>query len=66
MSKQDAFTTISVELTEAQAEGLAEFFKRVGFSEYRAQASSEAEAYAMRDGAERVRTALAEAGFSPR
>jgi hypothetical protein len=52
--------------TEADACGLAQFLKRAGLSDYRALAENEAEAYAMLRASERVRAALASAGFAPR
>ena len=42
------------------------FLKRVCFSDYRAHATSEAEAYRMIEAGERIREALAEAGYAPR
>jgi hypothetical protein len=53
-------------LTDAQAWDLAQFFKRVCFSDYRSCPTSEAEAYLMRDAGELVRRALAEQGYAPR
>lgn len=57
---------IAVELSEIQAEALSQFVKRVGFSEFRQNAIDDAEAYTMRDAVDRVRKALAEAGYAPR
>lgn len=57
---------LSASLTDAQAWTLAQFLKRVGFSEFRSNAQDEAEAYAMRDAADIVRRALADAGYAPR
>jgi hypothetical protein len=57
---------IQVELPENEAWALAEFLKRASFSDYRALAASEDEAYAMFDAAEKVRRALAERGIEPR
>jgi dissimilatory sulfite reductase (desulfoviridin) alpha/beta subunit len=57
---------IAVELSEIQAEALAQFVKRVGFSEFRQNAVDDAEAYTMRDAVDRVRKALGEAGYAPR
>ena len=55
-----------VELTEAEAWALAQFLKRASFTDYCRLAQTETEAYAMRDGAERIRDALAHAGIAPR
>lgn len=58
--------TLSLELTDDQAWNLAQFLKRAGFSDFRANAQDDAEAYAMRDAADRVRVALADVGYAPR
>jgi hypothetical protein len=57
---------ITLTLTETQAWELAQFFKRVCFSDYRGCATSEAEAYHMRDAGEHIRRALADQGYAPR
>jgi hypothetical protein len=57
---------IHVTLTDAQAWELAQFFKRVCFSDYRSCATSDAEAYHMGDAGEQIRRALAEHGYAPR
>ncbi len=57
---------ITVTLTTAQAEAYSQFLKRVGFSDYKSNAVDKAEAYDMVDAGEVLRTALAEAGYSPR
>jgi hypothetical protein len=57
---------ITVVLTDAQAWDFAQFLKRVCFSEYRNNATSDAEAYHMRDAGELIRNALAEQGYAPR
>ena len=66
MTEQTRAVTLAVELTDAQAWNLAQFLKRVGFSDFRTNAQDDAEAYAMRDATDRVRVALAEAGYAPR
>lgn len=66
MSQQPSPLCLNVELTDAEAWNLAQFLKRVRFSDFRANAQDDAEAYAMRDAAERVRHALTEAGYAPR
>ncbi len=58
--------TIEVELNTDQAWALAQFVKRVCFSDYRALAIDQDEAYEMVDAGERVRRALAEKGIAPR
>jgi hypothetical protein len=57
---------IHVTLTDAQAREFAQFLKRVCFSDYRGCATSEDEAYHMRDAGEHIRRALAEQGYAPR
>jgi hypothetical protein len=57
---------IEVELDDRQAEALAQFLKRVGWSEWRGNAVDDDEAAQMRSACERVRQALADAGHSPR
>ncbi len=58
--------TIEVEFTDAQARHLAQFLKRVGFSEFLKHAQSEDEAYAMSDAVRQVRAALAASGYAVR
>jgi hypothetical protein len=58
--------TVTLDLTAAEAWSLAQFLKRVGFSEFRANAQDDDEAYAMQRAAERMQAALAEAGYAPR
>jgi hypothetical protein len=57
---------LTAQLTDSQAWNLAQFLKRVGFSDFRNNARDDDEAYAMRDAAEQVRRALAERGVAPR
>ena len=64
--KTEKAVTITVELTDTEAWELAQFLKRVGWSEWRNNATSDDEAYLMRDGCEKVQRALAQVGFAPR
>lgn len=57
---------IALSLPPDEAWALAQFLKRVGYSDYRALAASDDEAAAMRDAGERLRQALAEQGYAPR
>jgi hypothetical protein len=57
---------LDYELTDAQAWHLAQFLKRIGFSDFRSKAPDDPEAYAMQDAANQVADALREAGYSPR
>ena len=52
--------------TTAEASGLTQFLKRVGWREFRENAVDGDEATRTRDAANRVRKALAEKGFAPR
>ncbi len=58
--------TLTVEMNETLVIALAQFVKRVGFSEIRSNAVDDFEAYLIRDALDRVRIGLANAGFSPR
>lgn len=57
---------IAVELSEIQAEALAQFVKRVGFSEIRQNAVDDAEACTIRRAVDQLTKALREAGYAPR
>ena len=61
-------TTVDIHFTlsDAQAWELAEFLKRIGFSDYRSHAAGDESAYLMRDAGEILRRALAEHGYAPR
>jgi len=59
-------STLNVELPSDEADALAEFLKRVGFSDFRSLAKSDEEAYLMQAGAVKVAKSLADAGFNPR
>ena len=57
---------VQVQLSESEAWDLAQFLKRVGFDQFLVNAQDEDEAYRMMFAAEKVRKAVAEAGYSPR
>ncbi|MDA8093716.1 MAG: hypothetical protein M0T84_07335 [Betaproteobacteria bacterium] len=57
---------LHIELSEQEAWDYAQFLKRVGFADYSANAVDHAEAYRMLYVGEKIRAALAEAGFAPR
>jgi hypothetical protein len=57
---------LSFELTEDQATDLAEFLKRVQFSDFRKRLNSDDEAYTAMNSLAKMRKALATAGFNPR
>ena len=56
----------TIELTQDQAWALAQYLKRIGYTSYRAHASSDAEAWRMQDAGDALRIALANAGVNPR
>lgn len=58
--------TLKVELEEQEAMALAQFVKRVGWSETRANAANDGEAYLMSDAFNKLRKELAEEGYAPR
>ncbi|MFW1807623.1 hypothetical protein ACG9Z8_06500 [Acinetobacter ursingii] len=53
-------------LTEDQTFALAQFVKRVGWSEIRVNAVNDDEAYLMRDSISKLQDALARIGYAPR
>lgn len=57
---------VTVGFSEEQAQALARFLKRVGWSEMRACSYDEAECYLIREALEAVRRVVNEAGFDPR
>ena len=57
MSDSVGIVSLTVDLTDAEALHLAQFLKRVTFSDFRSNAQDDDEAYAMRD---------ADAGYAPR
>ena len=57
---------LTVQITETQAHHAAQFLKRAGWTEYRACAVDNEEAYAIRDALDAIQRALRDAGFAPR
>ncbi|SUB84228.1 Uncharacterised protein [Pragia fontium] len=55
-----------LQLTHSQAWALAQLVKRLSWSELRACAVSDDEAYEIKDAVHQLQNALAEAGFAPR
>lgn len=66
MKTKNINTELHFTLSAAQAWELALFLKRIGLSDYRQHAASDAEAYRMMDAGERLRRALADQGCEPR
>ncbi len=62
----ESFVRLDFDLTPAEALALAQFLKRVGVDDYRRLAVDRDEAWLMLDAGERVRAALAAAGYAPR
>lgn len=58
--------TFQVQLPQDQAWALAQLLKRIGYSDCRALAEDDQQAYQMIQATERVRRALADAGIAPR
>jgi hypothetical protein len=57
---------MNIELTDPQALALAQFVKRVGWTEIRANAANADEAYLIRDAVDVLRRELAAHGYAPR
>jgi hypothetical protein len=67
MSNQEPKKLIlQVELTEVEAEALAQFVKRLSWSAMRECAVDDDEAYLIRAATDQVRVGLGLAGFAPR
>jgi hypothetical protein len=58
--------TIQCTMTAAEAWDLAQFLKRIGFSDFRSKSQDDAEAYGMQGAAIQVANALRDAGYAPR
>lgn len=57
---------LDLDLNEDQTLALAQFVKRVGWSEIRQNAVDDEEAYLMRDAINELQRALARQGYNPR
>lgn len=57
---------IITDLPPQEAMALAQFCKRVGFNELRANSIDTDEAYVMQDSIAKLQKSLAEAGYAPR
>jgi hypothetical protein len=57
---------IDMLVSDAEARALAQFVKRIGWSEIRALSVDETEAYVMRAAIGKLQMALADHGFAPR
>lgn len=58
--------TVEFKVSEKEALALAQFVKRIGFSEMSDKAAGSEEAYLMLYGINALQRGLAEAGFAPR
>lgn len=58
--------TVTTELTDSQAMALAQFVKRLTWSEMRACAVDDDETWVMKDAIQSLEKSLTDAGFSPR
>lgn len=61
-----AIHQLDLGVTDAEALALAQFVKRVGWSEFRNNAADDAEAHAIKAAVIRLQEALARAGYAPR
>ena len=64
--EQERTVEINVRLSEDEAMALAQFVKRIGFSECLQLAVNAPEAALMREGCHRIEHALSVVGYSPR
>ena len=62
----DTPVTVSMALTEDEALALAQFVKRVGWSEFRANAVNDDEATLIRSAVDVLQKALTDVGYAPR
>ena len=58
--------TVTTELTDSQAMALAQFVKRLTWSEMRACDVDDDETWVMKDAIQSLQKSLTDAGFSPR
>ncbi|MBP1039194.1 hypothetical protein J8631_26945 [Serratia fonticola] len=58
--------TVTTELTESQAMALAQFVKRLSWSEMRACAVDDDETWVIKDAISALQKSLADVGYSPR
>lgn len=58
--------TLTLELNDTEAAALAQFVKRIGWQEMRANAVDDDEAYRIGDAISQLQKALAEEGYAPR
>ena len=58
--------TVTTELTDSQAMALAQFVKRLTWSEMRACAVDDDETWVMKDAIQSLQKSLTDVGFSPR
>ncbi len=62
----DNIVTMQIELNAEQAWALAQLLKRIGWSDCKNLAEDEEQTRLMIEAAQRVREALAQAGYAPR
>lgn len=65
-SQPHKIVKVTADLTDAEAMAFAQLLKRIGWRDYRANASSDDEAYLMHDAGSKIRAALVEQGYAPR
>ena len=62
----EELVTVRIELDAEQAWALAQLVKRIGWADCRSLAEDEAQTHLMIEATERLRQALAAAGYAPR
>ena len=58
--------TLDIEVTEEQAEAVAQVLKRIGFTDIRKLSETEADTYEAQYALEEIRKALSNQGYNPR
>lgn len=66
MNPADITVSVAVELSDEQAEALAQFVKRCSWSDLRINSIDDDEASRMRDAIGKLQAALASVGYAPR
>ncbi len=66
MATKPAEICLMVQLSDQEACDLAQFLKRVGYSDFRGNAVDDEEAYRMQNVAEKIRQTLNQFGYDPR
>ena len=65
-SEPENTVRVVVELTDKEADALADFLKRICFSEYQLRCLDDQQAYLAQDAGKKLRMVLIEKGYAPR